>query len=45
MGDVSQMMECDPPAWSMAAKEMDAMSKAIDAYEAEHYPMGTLSQQ
>jgi hypothetical protein len=39
------MMERDPPAWSTAGKEMDAISKAIEAYEAEHYPMGTLSQQ
>jgi hypothetical protein len=45
MGDVSQMMERDPPTWSMAVKELDAISKAIEAYEAEHYPMGTLSQQ
>ncbi|MFL9935015.1 hypothetical protein P0D88_39160 [Paraburkholderia sp. RL18-103-BIB-C] len=45
MGDVSQMMERDPPTWSMAGKELVAISKAIEAYEAEQYPMCTLSPQ
>jgi len=39
------MMQRDPPTWSLVGKELGAISKAIEAYEAEHYPMGTLSQQ
>jgi antitoxin component HigA of HigAB toxin-antitoxin module len=45
MEDAAHMIQRDPPARSMAGKELDAISKAIEAYEAEHYAMRTLSQQ
>lgn len=39
--DAGKRVQQDPPDWSMAGKELRAISDAIEVYETEHYRLGT----